>query len=146
MKKILLVLLFVGFSLTSCDSNDDNSSSDLIGTWQLTSLIESGIDDVTECTKKTTLVLTEDEFIFNEYEPRGRGEECELDTTFYTYIFTDSTITIESVSDEDEDEDEDEIEILNFEYTVTDNILVLILNESIDVENSTRTFTFTKIN
>jgi len=171
MKKVFLALLFVGISLTSCDSDDDNSSSDLVGTWQLTSEMDRNdgdsdvitVQELTPCDRRTTIVLTEDTITTNSYELESEegeaveGEEeeeeeeegiCELNIESRNYTSTATTITLVSFVENGEPVEDDETETV--QYTITDNILTIFTTsiDGEDDENSTITFqrTFTRIN
>ena len=53
MKKIILLLITI-VSLSSCSSSDGDTSSSniIIGTWQLKSETENGVERATDCRKK----------------------------------------------------------------------------------------------
>lgn len=59
MKKIILLLITI-VSLYSCSSNDENETTDaIIGTWQLNSYTEIGVERSDECSRKTTINFSE---------------------------------------------------------------------------------------
>ncbi len=60
MKKLIYLFIFIT-TLSSCESNeDDNPSSDpIIGTWQLTSSKEAGVETSTECTRNNKITFSE---------------------------------------------------------------------------------------
>ncbi len=69
MKK-LLVFILIGASIISCQSNDDDPSSDpLIGKWQRHQVIRNGIDTTTDCDKRPIVEFKKTEtYTFNHFE------------------------------------------------------------------------------
>jgi len=65
MKKTLLALLFIGMSFTSCDSDDDTSTSELIGTWQQAT---NSTFELTDCEKQSTIEISENTILFKDYK------------------------------------------------------------------------------
>jgi len=72
MKKIILLLITI-VSLSSCSSSDGDTSSlnIIIGTWQLKSETENGVERATDCRKKSTITFSEN----------GNGSQMSYDDT-----------------------------------------------------------------
>ena len=87
MKKIIYLLTVI-ICLSSCSSSDDDATSDvgnLIGTWQLTSSKEAGLETSTECTRKNTLTFSENgnASILGFYE---ENNVCESESGTFTWV------------------------------------------------------------
>ena len=81
MKK-LLYLFILSTILISCSSNDDESLDPIIGTWQLQSVLEDGIELTTECERKTTLTFNENGTTASvSFFEDGNGCESETETS-----------------------------------------------------------------
>ena len=82
MKKLILLLSVFALVLTSCSSDDDDSSQDpFIGTWKYSQYFEDGVEiPLEDCEDLTTVVISSNgTFSTNSYWDFGTG--CEVDYT-----------------------------------------------------------------
>ncbi|UAM98934.1 lipocalin family protein [Polaribacter litorisediminis] len=88
MKKIIYLLTII-IGLSSCSSSDDDDTTlakdSLIGTWQLTSSKEAGVETSTECTRKNTLTFLENSnaSVLGFYE---EDNVCESESGTFTWV------------------------------------------------------------
>lgn len=102
MKKLAKVFLILTIGLlVSCssddssDSNSDSFKTDIIGTWELTSLKANGIEFMGDTDCKTTLTFTSSTVISTEYYDYEDGKGCVLDdeSDAGSYEITGKTLT-----------------------------------------------------
>lgn len=91
MKQLAKIILTVVFSfMFSCSSDDDSNSykSDIIGTWELTSVIVNGQEfiDSTDCLD--TITFTETTQLIIEYFDYEDGNGCVVDSDYSPEVYT----------------------------------------------------------
>ena len=103
MKKIVFLLITI-VSLSSCSSNDDDTSSlnIIIGTWQLKSQTENGEERTTNCSKKSTLTFLENgngsQISYDESYDENGNAICENDNNG-TFTWENTNATTYNISE-----------------------------------------------
>lgn len=79
MKKFIYLFILI-ITLNSCESEDDSSSDPIVGTWQLTSIIENGEEIATDCEKENTVTFSSNATftIIDSYD--NGNNSCSTDT------------------------------------------------------------------
>lgn len=82
MKKFIY-LLFVIVGLSSCSSNDDDTTAvdAIIGKWQFTSQKVNGVEDSTICDRKMTFNFSADNKIVITRYSRSSADVCDIPET-----------------------------------------------------------------
>lgn len=136
MKKLLY--LFVATTiLFSCESNDNDSLSDsdpIIGEWQLVSEKENGVEESTECSRRTKVTFSADGSFTYQGFYNETSTDCQSETSSgswtsagnsnYTITFSDgetntTKITFSNSNNTFSTTDVDEFNGQTFTYTET---------------------------
>ena len=91
MKQLAKIILTVVFSfMFSCSSDDDTNSykSDIIGTWELTSVIVNGQEFIDSADCLDTITFTETTQLTIEYFDYEDGNGCVVDSDYSPEAYT----------------------------------------------------------
>tara|TARA_B110001452_G_scaffold23583_1_gene18779 strand:+ start:2581 stop:2997 length:417 start_codon:yes stop_codon:yes gene_type:complete len=121
--KILKLTFLFSLIFLSCQSNDEDNTSLIIGKWRETSEIESGKDYTNECTPLNTLEIMEDgTAISTNYAHIVKGEEpyeCVFEgKTESQWVINGSIITVTIIEDGESLENESIFTIENDILTI----------------------------
>lgn len=143
MKKIIYLLTVI-ICLSSCSSSDDDASSSniIIGTWQLKSETENGVERTTDCTRKSTITFLENgngsQISYDEsYDGTGNAV-CENDYNG-TFTWENTNATIYNVS---EDGQSNSVELT---FSQNNTIFSTSFSETYDGTTYTSTSSYIKI-
>ena len=123
MKKTILLFIAI-LGIISCSENDSNLettvSDPIIGTWQLQSAFEDGVDFATECNKKSTAKFSEGGTltleIFKSQPANNCIDSCFVDNEIGTWQNNDGIYKIKSDGDDCDWDDADVSIILSEDF------------------------------
>ena len=121
MKK-LLYLFVAAAILISCESNEDDPSSDpIIGKWQVTSYLENGQEQATDCDKKSIVTFNSDGTFSNNSFYTDDSGNCVSDSDSYEANWKNIGNSTYSITDDDE-VDEDDLETVKIEFSENNSV------------------------
>ena len=84
MKKLFLLSALLTLACSSDDSNDNNNSTSVEGTWNLNSILENGVEVHDSCDLETSIVISESNTgtYYQYYSDDPETEPCGLDATY----------------------------------------------------------------
>ena len=84
MKKLFLLSALLTLSCSSDDSNDNNNSTSVEGTWNLTSISENGVEVHDSCDLESYMVISESNTgtYYQYYSDDPETEPCGLDISY----------------------------------------------------------------
>ena len=84
MNKLFLLSALLTLTCSSDDSNDNNNSTSVEGTWNLTSISENGVEVHDSCDLESYMVISESNTgtYYQYYSDDPETEPCGLDATY----------------------------------------------------------------
>ncbi|ARV07806.1 hypothetical protein BTO04_14370 [Polaribacter sp. SA4-10] len=143
MKKIIYLLTVI-ICLSSCSSSDDDASSSniIIGTWQLKSETENGVERTTDCTRKSTITFLKNgngsQISYDESYDGAGNAVCENDYNG-TFTWENTNATTYNVS---EDGQSNSVELT---FSQNNTIFSTSFSETYDGTTYTSTSSYIKI-